>query len=184
MDVANNGLQETVAANITGLSRNSGRTLDLNAYDRYCQAVSTHGGSVLNHNSSAEVLGLRDCLFRGHQRFWMGVVNRILALDDAAHVQDYVDRHLRDCGLAGTSEARNRLYEQAKSFLRDNAEVNAPILIIGNPTFGPQQCRRGTVSGPKKFIKIMSRFFFVVVVDEYMSSQVSDPGRNRYLLFA
>ena len=172
MNSANVYLQTNIRNHMTELSRHSGRTLDPSGYNRYTDALLEHGNPILNLNSGNDATLMRNKLFRQHQRFWLGMVNCILALDDAAHFQDFVDRKLKDIDGPPSAQQLEEIYHQASTLLTEHPEVNAPILIVGNPTFGPQQRRRGTFSSPKKFIQIMARFFYLVIVDEYMSSQV------------
>ena len=172
MNAANAQLQTAVQTHVAELSRNSGRTVDLQRYDQYVASLGLHGPPILAHNTANPQLGARDRHFRLHQRFWMSQVNRVLALDDAFHLQDHVDQLRRRSIGPWTEERYAQAYDEARTFLSAHPEVNAPLLIIGNPTFGPQT-RRGTIGCPKTFVKMMSRYFFVVIVDEYKSSQVS-----------
>lgn len=68
------------------------------------------------------------------------------------------------------SEALKAL-EMTRAMQIKNPGMNgAPIFIWGDPTFNP--CMKGfRPASPKKMISFFSRFFFVIIVKEHMSSQ-------------
>jgi hypothetical protein len=172
MKDASQEMQACLHAEVDALSKCTKRTLVPSRYQQYMDAHQHYGNAILDFNAKSEQLERGDSLFRQHQRFWFGIVNRILALDDAAHIQDFVDRKRAEfIGPLSEEDAEN-LREEARTFLKDNPEVNAPILIVGNPTFSAQRKGRPTISSPKKFIRFLSRFFYVVLVDEHNSSKV------------
>ncbi|KAJ3340598.1 hypothetical protein HDU93_006713 [Gonapodya sp. JEL0774] len=173
MNSANTDIQNQIKDAVVELSRASARTLDDTRYSDFTASAQVHGSVVLEHNCSPTQLGFRDNQHRQNQRFWLGEVNRVLALDDASHIQDRVDQVRKDFDGPWTDAVEAMIRTKVTMDLIAHPEVNAPILIIGDAPFAPQQRghRGGTIGCAKKFIQMMTRFFFVVVVDEYMTSK-------------
>ena len=134
------------------LTRFHERTLDPKAYMEHIAAFKKHGIPILEANATESAMQARFHLANKKRSYWARLPNILLALADAK-----IEKISRQKGETGAT-------------LR-NSTFGFPIVVIGKPTFASS--RRGFRSvAPKKTIEFLSRFFPVVLIDEYNTSKV------------
>ena len=72
-------------------------------------------------------------------------------------------------------------FVDAASRTLERENLDSPIIIIGNPTFSASM-KGKRAAAPKKTIEYLQRFFTVVIIDEYLTSQLC-PCRETFVLF-
>ena len=138
------------ADNMKALSVNHARTMNKAEYEKYSRAFDEHGGKILEHNRSVEMLEMQKQLFRNKQRFWSNIRNDLLANADAL-IEEY---------------KKKRGQKLPADFFD---QVKAPLVIIGDGSFGSMKGHRA--SCPIWLQKYFKRHYLVILVDEYNSSQ-------------
>ena len=173
------------------LSECTGCTLDPAEYlKQYWSTFERSGTQIQTRNKSTEGLRWRKQRFRAAKHFASYVVNVILAADDAVHVQSIVDVRITerkieigDPAWKLTDEDLRRFKEEAIIWLKDHPLMPAPIVVIGNLTFGVQRRGQMTAAAPKVLLDILKRHFSVIIVNEKMSSQVNIHSRVGFNAF-
>ena len=139
------------AAEIQALGEEHARKMDVEEYQKYADNFRRNGTKIWEANNTEEVLHKQLKLRRDKQRHWDNVRNEMLANADAlvAHYQ--------------------KVQKEQNLPERDFSVVSAPLVIVGNGSFG---ATKGNRSGCPIWLRnYFSRHYVTIMVDEYNSSQ-------------
>jgi ribosomal protein S27AE len=127
---------------VRAMGRNHGRTTNPAAYTQHKNTFPGNSEGLLHFNESPARLDQRHRLRNRVRSFWAGIPNIILEMADSLSRQ-------YDGGVR---------------------RLVPPMIIVGDPKFNPSMKGKRSVA-PKKLINYLKRFFLVIIVNEYLSSQ-------------
>ena len=138
------------------------RTMTPEEYEEHINTFEKYGIKILKKNASAAAAEGRFRLANKKRSYWARLPNIILALADAKFMNMARDEKV--------TPAEVRYKGMTEMELRRET-YGSPIIVVGKPTFNA--CMRGhRPVAPKKTIAHLARFFPVVLVGEYYTSQV------------